>query len=102
VVKHYRRWLHKELALVRLRLVVALGNTALLGLTGEPLSVMKSRGSLPLADFPGYATLRPSYLLHLPDERLSRPPTGSSATTSIAPGCWRARRHQTSAAAKRQ
>ncbi len=67
-VKRYRWWLHKELAFVRPRLVVALGNTALLGLTGEPLSVLKARGPLPLAGFPGYATVHPSYLLRLPDE----------------------------------
>lgn len=67
-VKRYRWWLHKELALVRPRLVVALGNTALLGLTGEPLSIMKSRGPMPLAGFPGYAIVHPSYLLRLLDE----------------------------------
>ena len=67
-VKRYRWWLHRELAFVRPRLVVALGNTALLGLTGEPLSVMKARGPLPLAGFPGYATVHPSYLLRMPDE----------------------------------
>ena len=67
-VKRYRWWLHKELALVRPRLVVALGNTTLLGLTGESLSVMKSHGPLLLAGFPGYATVHPSYLLRLPDE----------------------------------
>jgi uracil-DNA glycosylase len=71
---------------VRPPLVVALGNTALLGLTGEPLSVMKSRGPLPLAGFPGYATVHPSYLLRLPDDRLVRLPTGNSATTSVAHG----------------
>ena len=53
---------------MRPRLVVAIGNTALLGLTGEPLSVVKSRGPLPLGGFPGYATVHPSYLLRLPDE----------------------------------
>jgi uracil-DNA glycosylase len=67
-VKRYRWWLQKELAFVRPQLVVALGNTALLGLTGEPLSVMKARGPLPLSGFPGYATVHPSYLLRLPDE----------------------------------
>lgn len=67
-VKRYRWWLHKELAFVRPHLVVALGNTALLALTGEPLSVLKSRGPLSLAGFTGYATVHPSYLLRLPDE----------------------------------
>jgi DNA polymerase len=67
-VKRYRWWLQKELAFVRPHLVVALGNTALLGLTGEPLSVMKVRGPLALLGYPGYATVHPSYLLRLPDE----------------------------------
>jgi len=67
-VKRYRWWLQKELAFVRPRLVVALGNTALLGLTGEPLSVLKSRGPLRLSGFAGYATVHPAYLLRLPDE----------------------------------
>jgi DNA polymerase len=66
-VKRYRWWLLKELELVRPRFVVALGGTALLGLTGEPLSVLKSRGVMRFADFPGYATVHPSYLLRLPD-----------------------------------
>ena len=67
-VKRYRWWLQKELAFVRPRLVVALGNTALLGLTGESLSVLKSRGPLRLSGYPGYATVHPSYLLRLPEE----------------------------------
>ena len=67
-VKRYRWWLQKELAFVGPRLVVALGNTALLGLTGEPLSVMKSRGPLALGGHAGFATVHPSYLLRLPDE----------------------------------
>jgi probable DNA metabolism protein len=66
-VKRYRWWLLKELELVRPRFVVALGGTALLGLTGQPLSVLKSRGPMPFAGIPGYATVHPSYLLRLPD-----------------------------------
>jgi len=66
-VKRYRWWLLKELELVRPRFVVALGGTALLGLTGKPLSVMKARGPMQLDGFPGYATVHPSYLLLLPD-----------------------------------
>jgi uracil-DNA glycosylase len=66
-VKRYRWWLEKELEFVRPKLVVALGGTALLGLTGKPLSVMRSRGPLQLGAFPGYATVHPSYLLRIPD-----------------------------------
>ncbi|MBS0541624.1 MAG: UdgX family uracil-DNA binding protein, partial [Proteobacteria bacterium] len=66
-VKRYRWWLVKELEFVRPKLVVALGGTALLGLTGKPLSVMRSRGPLQLGEFRGYATVHPSYLLRIPD-----------------------------------
>ena len=71
-VKRYRWWLVKELELVRPRFVVALGGTALLGLTGKPMSVLKSRRPMQFADFPGYATVHPSYLLRLPTEAAKR------------------------------
>jgi len=71
-VKRYRWWLVKELELVRPRVVVALGGTALLGLTGKPLSVLKARGPMEFAGFPGYATVHPSYLLRLPTEAAKR------------------------------
>jgi probable DNA metabolism protein len=67
-VKRYRWWLVKELEFVQPKMVVALGGTALLGLTGKPLSVMRSRGPVQLAGFAGYATVHPSYLLRIPDE----------------------------------
>ena len=67
-VKRYRWWLHQELALVRPRLVVALGGTAVLALTGEKLAVSRVRGPRPLAGGAGYVTVHPSYLLRLPDE----------------------------------
>ncbi len=66
-VKRYRWWLHRELAFVRPKLVVAMGGTALLGLTGKPLSVLKTRGPMSFDGQPGYATVHPSYLLRLPD-----------------------------------
>lgn len=71
-VKRYRWWLHKELAFVRPGLVVAMGGTALLGLTGKPLSVLKVRGPMPFGDQAGYATVHPSYLLRLPDDAARR------------------------------
>jgi len=74
-VKRYRWWLLKELALVQPRFVVALGGTALLGLTGKPLSVMKMRGPMQFDGFPGYATVHPSYLLRLPDPVAKRQAT---------------------------
>jgi DNA polymerase len=71
-VKRYRWWLQRELSFVRPKLVVAMGATALLGLTGKPLSVLKSRGPITLDGMPGYATVHPSYLLRLPDEAAKR------------------------------
>lgn len=66
-VAHYRWWLDLELDFVAPRLVVALGATALLALTGEPLAATRARGPLPLGVRAGFATVHPSYLLRLPD-----------------------------------
>ena len=41
-------------------LVVALGTTAALALTGKPVSVMKARGEAQFGDFHGYITVHPS------------------------------------------
>lgn len=71
-VKRYRWWLHKELAFVRPRLVVALGSTAVLGLTGEAPALHSVRGTRRLADYAGYVTVHPSYLLRLPDAAAKR------------------------------
>jgi probable DNA metabolism protein len=67
-VKHYRWWLMKELDFVQPRLVVALGATAALALTGKPLAVTRQRGPASFRDWPGFVTVHPSYLLRLPDE----------------------------------
>lgn len=67
-VKRYRWWLEKELALVKPRLVVALGATAALALVGKPISVQRHRGALVLAGRPGYVTIHPSFLLRMPEE----------------------------------
>ncbi len=66
-VKHYRWWLLRELEIVQPKLVVALGGTAALALTGKQLSVMKTRGPHALGEFPGFVTVHPSYLLRIPD-----------------------------------
>ena len=71
-VKHYRPWLMKELELVRPRLVVALGATAVLALTGKATPVTRSRGRAKFGDYEGYVTVHPSYLLRLPDEETKR------------------------------
>jgi len=67
-VKHYRPWLMKELELVRPKLVVALGGTAVLALTGKQTPISRSRGRARFGDLNGYVTVHPSYLLRLPDE----------------------------------
>jgi DNA polymerase len=67
-VKHYRPWLMKELDLVAPRLVVALGATAVLALSGQQIPITRSRGRARFGEREGYITVHPSYLLRLPDE----------------------------------
>jgi uracil-DNA glycosylase len=71
-VKHYRPWLMKELELVRPKLVVALGATALLALTGKSTPIIRSRGRAKFGEYEGYVTVHPSFLLRLPDEETKR------------------------------
>jgi probable DNA metabolism protein len=62
-------WLKREIALVRPRLIVALGATAALSVLGRPVPVGKSRGRI-IEGPDGTAvlvTVHPSYLLRLPD-----------------------------------
>jgi DNA polymerase len=86
-----RWWLDNERALVRPRVIVALGGSAALAVFGKAMPIMKSRGrALPLEPMPaerdlaigsksaqeggaseqgplGVVTVHPSYLLRLPD-----------------------------------
>jgi uracil-DNA glycosylase len=71
-VKHYRPWLMKELELVRPKLVVALGATAVLALSGKATPITRSRGRAKFGAYEGYVTVHPSYLLRLPDEATKR------------------------------
>jgi DNA polymerase len=66
-VKHYQWWLEQELRLVGPRLVVALGATATLALTGKAIPVTRYRGEAKLGSRRGFITVHPSYLLRLPD-----------------------------------
>jgi uracil-DNA glycosylase family protein len=68
-VKRYRWWLEKELDLVKPRLVVALGATAVLALAGKAMPVMKNRGPATLDGRAGFITVHPSSLLRLRDEK---------------------------------
>ncbi len=72
-VSHYRWWLMRELDLVRPKLVVALGGTAVLALTGKSIPITRARGPAELLDGRrGFITVHPSYLLRLPDEKAKR------------------------------
>jgi DNA polymerase len=66
-VKHYRWWLFKELEFVAPRVVVALGATALLALTGKALPISRNRGEIRFGAWRGFVTVHPSYLLRVPD-----------------------------------
>jgi DNA polymerase len=66
-VSHYRPWLHKELEIIAPSLVVALGATAILALTGKAGSITRMRGATQLGPWPGYVTVHPSYLLRIPE-----------------------------------
>ena len=68
-VSHYRWWLDKELDFVAPKLVVALGATAVLALTGKSIPITRARGPAEFGrPFEGFITVHPSYLLRLPDE----------------------------------
>jgi DNA polymerase len=67
-VSHYRWWLMRELELIEPKVVVALGGTAVLALTGKQVPITRARGPAKLLEnFQGYITVHPSYLLRLPD-----------------------------------
>jgi DNA polymerase len=65
-----RWWLDAERRLVRPRVIVMLGATAALGVTGKPTPIAANRGQpLQLADqAQGLVTYHPSFLLRVPDE----------------------------------
>jgi uracil-DNA glycosylase len=71
-VRHYRWWLEKELGLVKPKLVVALGATAVLALTGRALPITRARGPTEFDNHPGYITVHPSYLLRIPNAAAKR------------------------------
>ncbi len=70
-ITHYRPFLRREIEIVRPRLVVALGASALRALAGKAMPVTRVRGTMlrtPEGE-PLFATVHPSYLLRLPDAR---------------------------------
>lgn len=69
-IEHCRWWLAKEVELVKPRLIVALGATAVFALSGEqkPLSQLRGKPITMERNIVLYPTIHPSYLLRLPDE----------------------------------
>lgn len=67
-VQSCKWWLNREIALVRPRLIVALGATAAGALSGRAVSVTKERGPMLFGEVQGFVTVHPSFLLRQPDE----------------------------------
>jgi DNA polymerase len=69
-VRHCRWWLGREIELLKPRLVVAMGATALFALTATRHRLGDVRGRpMPLPDGSVlFATVHPSYLLRIPEE----------------------------------
>jgi DNA polymerase len=68
-VQSCKWWLDREIALLKPRLIVALGATAASTLAGRGVSVTKERGPAVFGEAQGFVTVHPSFLLRLPDER---------------------------------
>ncbi|WP_160008098.1 UdgX family uracil-DNA binding protein [Rhizobium sp. 18055] len=71
-VTHCRWWLDLEVEMIKPRLIVAMGATALASLTDAKQKVSEVRGrAIPLSEGRTlFVTVHPSYLLRIPDERL--------------------------------
>jgi DNA polymerase len=67
-----RWWLDRELAVIRPRIVAALGSTAAGVLAKRSVAVTRERGPVSFGSLPGYVTIHPSYLLRIPDSRNAR------------------------------
>ncbi|XDA97235.1 UdgX family uracil-DNA binding protein [Sulfitobacter sp. LCG007] len=68
-IDHCRWWIEQEQEMIRPRLILAMGGTALESLTGSRRDLMKRRGGLEETrdGTPLLVTVHPSYLLRLPD-----------------------------------
>jgi probable DNA metabolism protein len=68
-VDHCRWWLNREVALVKPRLILALGATAALALTGDGKQITKRRGTIEpgIDGVPVLLSLHPAALLRNPD-----------------------------------
>ncbi len=68
-VQSCRWWLTRERALVRPKLIIAMGATACQTLTGSGAGLLRRRGTVEAAEdgMPVFITVHPSYILRLPD-----------------------------------
>ncbi|MFQ6549615.1 UdgX family uracil-DNA binding protein [Aestuariibius sp. 2305UL40-4] len=66
-----RWWLEQEIALVRPKLILAMGATALRALTGNGAGILKRRGGIEagLSGHPVFVTVHPSFILRVPADR---------------------------------
>lgn len=71
-VTRYRWWLSRELDFVDPRIVVSLGATAALALTGRRVAIGRARGPAMFGAHSGFVTVHPSYLLRIPDREARR------------------------------
>jgi probable DNA metabolism protein len=69
-VEHCRWWMDREIALIKPKLIVALGATAARALSGRGITIARERGRITTFGdgSAGMITVHPSYLLRLPDE----------------------------------
>jgi uracil-DNA glycosylase len=68
-----RWWLKGEIALIRPKLIVALGATAARALAGRAVTITRLRGTpVDLMGHKGFVTVHPSYLLRVPDAAARR------------------------------
>ncbi len=72
-INHCRWWLTREIAVVKPKLIVALGATAARSLTGKNIAIGANRGKILESEegVPVLVTIHPSYLLRLPDPALA-------------------------------
>lgn len=68
-IERCRQWFEVERALVKPKIIVAMGATAIRGVTGKSMTIARLRGRLiPLDDGAQMiVTIHPSYLLRIPD-----------------------------------
>lgn len=71
-VTRYRWWLRRELDFVDPSIVVSLGATAALALTGRRVTIGRARGPAMFGARSGFVTVHPSYLLRIPGSEARR------------------------------